>query len=266
MARHGLKYGIRERESVERFQLKAYDSISHMSNSTKEPDASGTDSALKIPTLRQFVKGAGDFGEDEESEAIQAVEEQAKKFEEKKANEEISLTYDEERKKYVTDHEAAKYNMRELFAWIALCIAVVWLVFILLLLIFCACKQFMFHLFFSVICFLLLGTTASVLSYCITMLRNKNYDFKDKSYSANKHRAILLSMFWGTVIGTLVLCASYFWCPNTCIDGKSFIMSDMTLSVVFGSTTISVLGILGAVMFWLFPREKEKEGARTINN
>ena len=73
-----------------------------MSNSTKEPDASGSDSALKIPTLRQFVKGAGDFGEDEESEAIQAVEEQAKKFEEKKANEEISIirkSIDQEKQK-----------------------------------------------------------------------------------------------------------------------------------------------------------------------
>lgn len=182
-----------------------------------------------------------------------------------------------------TDHKMTVYGLREKFSWFALIIVMVWLGSLMLGFLFHATHHFMPRLLFA----FAVSTSFILLIvfplYCRRASRaqkkyisaEKNAEVTKDRQSRKEYRAEALaakheckrSMYLAVKLSSIIGVVS-FWSALLFTHFYHFLkpfewhLDNKMLTVAATSTTVSILGILGAVMFWLFPRDKAPEAKK----
>lgn len=185
---------------------------------------------------------------------------------------ETPLQIDKENEKDALDrlakHETLLYptrvnNMRMQFAWAAVVLAFSWIFAIIFILLSHGVGRL--HLYpFRCVAWGMGGTlTTAIVFYCVCMIiyacklhLGAPRPERRKSALFWREAASPISFLSASIIGLIIFIAATLLIGNH--DKYAFErLTDSVLITLITSTTVSVLGILGSVMWWLFPR-KEK--------
>lgn len=156
-------------------------------------------------------------------------------------------------------------NMRMQFAWAAVILAFLW-IFIILYILICHGIGILHLYLFKCIAFgLLTSLITSALIYSLCMCIYSHHQYRINTITKREHLADLwrnlashISFLASTVLGVIAFFTVYYSIGKQ--NSYHFIhLTDGVLITLITSTTVSVLGILGAVMWWLFPREKQNQ-------
>lgn len=170
------------------------------------------------------------------------------------------------------EHEKNVFGLREKFAWFALVIALVWLICLLMAIFFQAIGRCPLNEVLAFSVSLSVALIASSWSHCnrarhrhkalsrVLLLANTGVGSRNKEaeYSRDEFRRT----FYITIPLAITTATGLFWVALFLIrclfpfPEPRWHLSDKVLIAAATSTTVSVLGILGAVMFWLFPSKK----------
>lgn len=175
------------------------------------------------------------------------------------------------------DHKLNVYSLREKFAWFAFLIVIVWLCVLMLGFLFHATQHFMPRLLYALAMSVSVVLITVVPYYCyiasdaqrILILAEKYAAVAQNKCEQREWRARVIEAkaeckrltYYPTAIAAIVG-PIVFWLSLRCsrianlFPSRDWHLSDSMLTVAATSTTVSILGILGAVMFWLFPRDK----------
>lgn len=149
------------------------------------------------------------------------------------------------------------------FAWTSIILSLIWV----FLIIFIVISQGTSKLHTGFLCTTLCGflgcaiSAASVSGLCMTIhfitLIFRKITYLEAISKSFRHASSHMSMLVAPLVGV--------WCYHSFYEEITkrsqdfpFQLDETTLITLITSTTVSVLGILGAVMFWLFPRPTKK--------
>lgn len=166
-------------------------------------------------------------------------------------------------------HETRVNNMRMQFAWAAIILAFMWIFVIIYLILSHAIGYLYLRQFHSILWGISITLILSTLLYGIFMIITGYHAYKSKLMpEPENYRRQYLSDYWRTlapniaILSPIIGVITYLlvW-HSSCIPTPIRFdrLSDSVLITLITSTTVSVLGILGAVMFWLFPRNKTEK-------
>lgn len=156
----------------------------------------------------------------------------------------------------VSKEETALYgarvnNMRMQFAWTAVVLALIWVFIIIYIILSHAVGRLYLRPLYRITWGIATMVTTSTVAYSGFMAR---YVWKETI------RWRRLAPHIALALGPLAGIATYRWMPvdELGIPYLTFTrLSDGVLIALITTTTLSVLGILSAVMFWLFPRSQK---------
>lgn len=175
------------------------------------------------------------------------------------------------------DHKLNVYSLREKFAWFALLIVIVWLGALMLGFLFHATQHFMPRLLHALAMSVSVVIVTDVPFYCYiasdaqrilnlaekyaamaqNMCEQREWRARAVEARAECKRLTYYPIAVAAIVGPLVFWLSLKYSRNASLfPSRDWHLSDSMLTVAATSTTVSILGILGAVMFWLFPRDK----------
>ena len=166
-------------------------------------------------------------------------------------------------------HETRVNNMRMQFAWAAIILAFMWIFIIIYLILSHAIGSLYLRQFHSILWGIGLTLITSTLIYGILMIITGYHSYKSKLMpEPESYRRQYLSDYWRTLAPNIALLSPIIglityllvW-HSSCIPKPIRFdrLSDSVLITLITSTTVSVLGILGAVMFWLFPHNQAEK-------
>ncbi len=154
-------------------------------------------------------------------------------------------------------------NMRMQFAWAAVILAFSWIYAIIFVILSHGVGLLHIHPFLRVAWGMGGTLTAAIVAYCACMLWHAHLQHRGEQNTERRNAALFwrqaaspISFSVASVVGMLVFIFSPIWiCNHTQYEFEG--LSDSVLVTLITSTTVSVLGILGSVMWWLFPRIHE---------
>ncbi|MBQ7022577.1 MAG: hypothetical protein IJN29_03295 [Akkermansia sp.] len=169
----------------------------------------------------------------------------------------------EEKEKEEFEYTKRISNTQLQFAWTAIILSLLWV----FLIIFIVISQGTSKLHTSFLCTTLCGflgcaiSAACISGLCMTIhviaLNFRNKPSLEAISKSCRYASSHMSMLVAPLIG--IWCYHSFYKEITKYSQDlPFHLSETTLITLITSTTVSVLGILGAVMFWLFPRATQK--------
>jgi|GEM_PF-3521940 len=169
----------------------------------------------------------------------------------------------EEKEKEEFEYTKRISNTQLQFAWTSIILSLIWV----FLIIFIVISQGTSKLHTSFLCTILCGFLGCAVSavcisgLCMTIhviaLNFRNKPYLESIAKSCRHASSHMSMLVAPLVG--VWCYHSFYAEITKRSQDfPFQLSETTLITLITSTTVSVLGILGAVMFWLFPRSTQK--------
>ncbi len=169
----------------------------------------------------------------------------------------------EEKEKEEFEYTKRISNTQLQFAWTAIVLSLLWV----FLIIFIVISQGTSTLHTGFLCTTLCGflgcaiSAASISGLCMIIhvitLNFRKIPYKEAISKSFRFSSPHLSMLFAPLIGVWCYHSFYIDIANVSED-LPFRLSETTLITLISSTTVSVLGILGAVMFWLFPRATQK--------
>lgn len=177
--------------------------------------------------------------------------------------------FQRERQRY----ETRVNNMRMQFAWAAIILAFLWIFIIIYLILSHAIGSLYLRQFHSILWGVSTTLLIATIIYSICMTIHSRHQYKSRVLR-DKQAALRepLSDYWRALAPNLALIIApsiglivylSIWHNTTPPTPIKFDrLSDSVLITLITSTTVSVLGILGSVMFWLFPKEN-KQPAQT---
>ena len=170
-------------------------------------------------------------------------------------------------------YETRVNNMRMQFAWASIILAFLWIFIIIYLILSHAIGHLYLRQFHSILWGVSTTLLVATIIYSICMAIHSHHLYKSRVLP-DKQAAprAPLADYWRSLASNIALIIApliglslylIIWHntdPPTPI--KFDRLSDSVLITLITSTTVSVLGILGSVMFWLFPKEN-KQPAQT---
>lgn len=169
----------------------------------------------------------------------------------------------------VHDYPVRVRNLRFQFAWASIMLAFAWVFIIIFIVLSHAVGCLFAHLLRSIMWGAIGCVVAASIIYGIFMSLHSHHVYRSSVLKERRHLAILhrrlaanFSIIFSPILGIVA-----FFISETQYECRIVLpferLTSEVLTVLITSTTISVLGILGAVMFWLFPRKKvEDEGTQ----
>lgn len=151
-------------------------------------------------------------------------------------------------------------NMRMQFAWAAVILAFSWIFAIIFIILSHGVGDLYIHPFLRVAWGMGGTMTLAIVAYCFCMIKHARKQHLRPHKTERRNAALLwrqaaspISFLTASIGGFLFFVISPWWINNhTQYEFKG--LSDSVLITLITSTTVSVLGILGSVMWWLFPR------------
>lgn len=164
-------------------------------------------------------------------------------------------------------HAIRVNNMRMQFAWAAILLAFGWILTIIYIILSHAIGSLYIRQFHSIMWGIAGAITLSSILYGIFMAihirhQYRSHILKGAKGEIRKHLSTLyrsLAPNLALILSPPVALITYLvvWNTSEALPPISFArLSDSVLIAIITTTTISVLGILGSVMFWLFPRNQ----------
>lgn len=150
-------------------------------------------------------------------------------------------------------YETRVNNMRMQFAWATVMLVFAWLFIIIYIVIAHSLGRLFLHTLYVIAWTLLLSTIAAGVAHTITMIC-----YIVKANVKIRQMAAHIALLTACLTGLPAYFILYFLFP---IRGDLAFdrLSDSVLTILITTTTASVIGILGAVMFWLFPKKSNPQ-------
>lgn len=153
-------------------------------------------------------------------------------------------------------------NMRMQFAWAAVILAFSWIFVIIFIILSHGIGFFHIHPFLQVAWGIGGTLTIAIVAYCSCMIGHVFMHHSVASTADGRRWSLFwrqaaspISFLTASLGGVCIFILSPRWIDNYTQYGFKG-LSDSVLITLITSTTVSVLGILGAVMWWLFPRKE----------
>lgn len=156
-------------------------------------------------------------------------------------------------------------NMRMQFAWAAVILAFSWIFAIIFVILSHGVGLLHIHPFLRVAWGMGGTLTLAIVAYCFCMIKHAWLQHLGTPSIKRRNAALFwrqaaspISFFSASLGGLIIFAISPSWIYNhTQYEFEG--LSDSVLVTLITSTTVSVLGILGSVMWWLFPRIHENK-------
>lgn len=166
----------------------------------------------------------------------------------------------------VYDYPVRVRNLRFQFAWASIMLAFAWVFIIIFIVLSHAVGSLYAHLLRSIMWGAIGCVVGASIIYGFFMSLHSHHVYRSSVLKERRHLAILhrrlaanFSIIFAPVIGIVA-----FFISDANYECRIVLpfngLTSEVITVLITSTTISVLGILGSVMFWLFPRKKGEDG------